>query len=88
MWTGGMHPRGGEPSKYNPWETWVNNRDIDLTDTTRYHIDGSWLDNGEYSDKINKDLLNNRWFMVYLVVNNTSDTEVVRSTIEINIERI
>ncbi len=48
MWTGGMHPRGGEPSKYNPWETWVNNRDIDLTDTTRYHIDGSWLDNGEY----------------------------------------
>lgn len=78
-----------QDSTYDSLEVPENARVNDGSGVVLFEEEGNvWLDNGEYSDKINKDLLNNRWFMVYLVVNNTSDTEVVRSTIEINIERI
>ncbi len=40
--------RGGFSSPFNTYSTWINNGNIDLTDTTKYRIDGSWLDNGEY----------------------------------------
>lgn len=40
--------RGGFSSPYNTYSTWINNGNIDITDTTKYRIDGSWLDNGEY----------------------------------------
>ena len=29
-----------------------------------------WVDTGDYSDKINKDALNRKWFVFYMVVNN------------------
>ena len=78
-----------QDSTYDSLEVPENARVDDGSGVVLFEEEGNvWLDNGEYSDKINKYLLNNRWFMVYLVVNNTSDTEVVRSTIEINIERI
>ena len=47
-----------------------------------------WLDNGEYTSRINKEVLDSRWFLCYLTVNNTSDTEVVRCTMEINDHRV
>ena len=47
-----------------------------------------WLDNGEYIENQNKNLLNNRWFLCYLVVNNEDDTETVNSTMEINQNRV
>ena len=47
-----------------------------------------WLDNGEYTENQNKNLLNNRWFLCYLVVNNEGSSETVNCTMEINQERV
>ena len=46
-----------------------------------------WVDVGEYSDRHNKDLINTKWFMYYLVVDNTTDTEKVNATLELMAER-
>lgn len=40
--------RGGYSSPYNTYSPWINNGNIRLTDTSKYNIDGTWLDNGEY----------------------------------------
>ena len=48
-----------------------------------------WVDTGDYSDKINKDALNKKWFSLYLKVDNTSSSgEIVSAQIEINNERL
>ena len=66
-----------------------NTRATDSSGNLLWAEEGNvWLDSGEYSDRINKNLLNQRWFLCYLTVNNTSDTEVVRCTMEINNQRV
>lgn len=40
--------RGGFSSPYNDYSSWINNGNSTITDTRKYRIDGSWLNNGEY----------------------------------------
>lgn len=46
-----------------------------------------WVDVGEYSSRYNKNLINSKWFLYYLTVDNTTDTEVVRAVLENSAER-
>ena len=46
-----------------------------------------WVDTNNYRDRVNKAALNKKWFMLYLTVDNTGDSEVVRCQIQINNER-
>ena len=46
-----------------------------------------WVDTNNYTDRVNKIALNKKWFILYLTVDNTGDSEVVRCQIQINNER-
>lgn len=46
-----------------------------------------WVDVGEYSARHNKDLINTKWFMYYLTVDNTTEEEKVNAILEIMVER-
>ena len=47
-----------------------------------------WVDTGDYTDKINRDALNKKWFTLYMIVDNTTENEAVSAQCEINNERL
>ena len=49
-----------------------------------------WVDTGDYSDNMNKEALNKKWFTLYLIVDNTDSGvgEQVNCEIEINNTKI
>lgn len=47
-----------------------------------------WVDSNDFAERLNKSYFNNRWFILYLTIDNTGDTEVVNCTIEISDSRI
>ena len=71
----------------------TNARDADGNSLLYTDENNIWVDTGDYSDKINKDALNKKWFSLYLIVNNENTQEdgtgeVVTCEIEINNERL
>lgn len=47
-----------------------------------------WVDSNDFAERLNKSYFNNKWFILYLTIDNTGDTEVVNCTIEISDDRI
>ena len=74
---------------YDDLEAPANTRTSDGSGLLYADEGNIWVDTGDYSDKINKDALNKKWFSLYLKVDNTSSSgEIVLAQVEINNERL